>query len=198
MYKNCIKRLMDIILASIFIVIFSPILIMVAIAIKINDGGCILYNANRIKKNGKVFKMYKFRSMKENAPDLRNSDGSTVNSENDIRLTKVGKFIRKSSLDELPQLFNVLKGDMSLVGPRPDLPDALSMYKGNQFNKLLVRPGITGYSQAYFRNAIDMDSKIKNDLYYVENISFLLDIKIIVVTARSILVRSNIYNERSD
>lgn len=189
---------MDIILASIFIVIFSPILIMVAIAIKINDGGCILYNANRIKKNGKVFKMYKFRSMKENAPDLRNSDGSTVNSENDIRLTKVGKFIRKSSLDELPQLFNVLKGDMSLVGPRPDLPDALSMYKGNQFNKLLVRPGITGYSQAYFRNAIDMDSKIKNDLYYVENISFLLDIKIIVVTARSILVRSNIYNERSD
>ena len=121
-----------------------------------------------------------------NAPDIRNEDGSTFNSEKDPRLTKIGNFIRKTSLDETPQILNVIKGDMSIIGPRPDLPEQLSLYEGNEVRKLEVRPGITGLSQAYYRNTIPWKQRIQHDIQYIDNISFWLDVKILFRTILSV------------
>ena len=138
--------------------------------------------------------MYKLRTMKKNMPDLRNPDGSTYNSEDDYRLTSCGKWIRRFSLDELPQVLNVLKGEMSLVGPRPDLPSQEKFYVGNERDKLLVRPGITGYSQAYFRNSISWKERIGFDIFYIQNVSFIMDMKIILKTVTALFQSKNIYN----
>lgn len=193
MYKKFGKRLFDIIGALIILPIFLILLIPVGIGIWVPDRGNIFYNAKRLGKDGKVFKMYKFRSMKMNAPDLRNEDGSTYNGEDDPRLTKIGKFIRKTSIDELPQVINILKGDMSFIGPRPDLPEHMEMYEGEESRKLEVLPGITGYSQAYYRNSIEWKERIKNDIYYIDHVTPLMDIKIIFKTAESILFRKNVF-----
>jgi lipopolysaccharide/colanic/teichoic acid biosynthesis glycosyltransferase len=131
--------------------------------------------------------------MKVNAPDIRNEDGSTFNSEDDPRLTKIGKFIRKTSLDETPQLLNVIKGDMSIIGPRPSLPDAFEMYNSIRKRKFEVRPGITGYSQAYFRNSIGLNEKVEKDLYYIEHISVQFDIRIFIRTVINVFRKENIY-----
>ncbi len=128
-----------------------------------------------------------------NAPDIRNEDGSTFNSENDPRVTNTGKFMRKTSIDETPQLFNILKGDMSFVGPRPDLPDAVNIYKGNEKRKLEVLPGITGYSQAYGRNSVALSDRFQQDRYYVDNLSFLLDVNIILKTVETVLSNKDIF-----
>ena len=197
MYKIFAKRLIDILLSLCFIPFLVVIYIVVAPVIFFYDRGPIFYNAPRLGKNGKVFMMYKFRSMKVNAPDIRNEDGSTFNSENDLRLTPIGKIIRPTSLDEIPQLLNILKGEMSIVGPRPDLPEAIQTYTDIEKKKLLVRPGITGYSQAYFRNSIQMNEKFANDNYYVNNLSFIFDLRIILRTIYIVIGRRNIYtNER--
>lgn len=135
--------------------------------------------------------------MKVNAPDIRNTDGTTFNSDTDPRVTKVGHFIRKTSLDELPQIFNVLKGDMSFIGPRPDLPDALKVYTGNEAKRNSVRPGITGYSQAYFRNNIEIHERFKQDVYYAENVSFALDFKILLKTISTVVCGRNVYRNGS-
>lgn len=193
MYKKFGKRLFDIIGALIILPAFIMLLIPVGIGIWISDRGNIFYNAERLGKNGKVFKMYKFRSMKMNAPDLRNEDGSTYNGEDDPRLTKIGKFIRKTSIDELPQVINILKGDMSFIGPRPDLPEHREMYEDEESRKLEVLPGITGYSQAYYRNSIEWKERIKNDIYYIDHVTPLMDIKIIFKTVESILFRKNVF-----
>jgi len=193
MYRHFFKRAFDLIFALLAIPFFIAIFIFVGPAIYFQDKGPIFYNAPRLGKNGKVFKMYKFRSMKMNALDIRNEDGSTFNAENDPRLTKIGKFIRKTSIDEIPQILNILIGDMSFVGPRPDLPEALVIYNDMQKNKINTRPGITGYSQAYYRNSIQMDEKFNIDVKYVEKLSFLLDIKIILKTIISILCKRNIF-----
>lgn len=137
--------------------------------------------------------MYKFRSMKVNAPDIRNSDGSTFNGEGDNRLTKIGKFIRKTSIDELPQVLNVLKRDMSLIGPRPDLPEHYEMYTEKEKRKLEVLPGITGYNQAFYRNSVEWKERIKNDIYYIDNISFLMDIKVLLKTIKIIIKREAVF-----
>jgi len=131
--------------------------------------------------------------MKINAPDIRNKDGSTFNSEDDPRLTAIGRFIRKTSLDEVPQLLNVIKGDMSIIGPRPDLPEHQAMYEGNESRKLEVRPGVTGYNQAYFRNTIPWKKRIQNDIYYIDHLSCWFDIKIFFRTIASILKRESVY-----
>lgn len=193
MYKNNFKRVIDIIISILFlpfllffIIIFGPIIYM-------QDKGNIFYNSERLGLNGRVFKMYKFRSMKLNAPDIRNDDGSTFNSEDDPRLIKIGKFIRKSSIDEIPQVLNVLKGDMSLIGPRPDLPEHFDMYTEEEKRKLAIRPGLSGYNQAYFRNTIPWKQRIKNDLYYIDNLSFRFDVKIIFKTIFIILSKKNVY-----
>lgn len=159
----------------------------------LEDKGSIFYNSLRLGKNGKIYIMYKFRTMKMNAPDIRNQDGSTFNSENDFRLTKIGKLLRKTSLDETPQLLNVLKGDMSIIGPRPDLPEHRELYKKDESRKLELRPGITGYNQAYFRNTVSWKHRIKNDIYYIDHLSLWLDIIISLKTVVSVLKREDIF-----
>jgi len=197
MYKRLFKRLFDLIFALIAMPFFTIILIIIGPIIYLEDKGSIFYNALRIGKGGRVFKMFKFRSMKINAPDIRNKDGSTFNSEEDSRLTKIGKFIRKTSLDEAPQILNILKGDMSIIGPRPSLPDAFNTYDLYSQKKFEVRPGITGYSQAYYRNSIGLKDKVEKDIYYIEHISFLSDIKIFITTIVNVFRRQNIYNINS-
>jgi len=192
MYRNYFKRLFDLTIAAIALPFWLIILIVIGPIIYFQDRGSIFYNAPRLGKDGKVFKMYKFRSMKMNAPDLRNEDGSTFNAEGDPRLTSIGAFIRKTSLDETPQLLNVIKGDMSIIGPRPDLPDALFLYEDNEKDKLKVRPGITGFNQAYFRNSVSQRKRFANDLYYIQNLSLSLDLKIFIVTAISAIKKKNI------
>ncbi|WMX54283.1 sugar transferase [Peribacillus sp. R9-11] len=193
MYKIFFKRVIDLILAVIALPFWLIILAIVSSIIYFQDKGPIFYNAPRLGENGKVFKMYKFRSMKVNAPDIRNKDGSTFNAENDPRLTKIGKFIRKTSLDETPQLLNIIKGDMSIIGPRPDLPEHEALYEGNENRKLEVRPGVTGFNQAYYRNTVPWKERIQHDIYYIDNLSLWLDIKIFFKTAVSVLKREDVF-----
>lgn len=143
MYKYLIKRILDIILAILLLPFLFVTTILIAPLIYLEDGGSIFYNSKRLGKNGKVFIMYKFRTMKENAKDIRNADGSTYNSIYDPRVTKIGKVLRRTSIDEIPQIINVLKGDMSFIGPRPDLPEHIMLYTNEEKRKLKVRPGIT-------------------------------------------------------
>lgn len=194
MYKKYFKRFLDICFSLIGILIFFLAFIVVAPIIYMTDKGPIFYNAKRLGIYGKPFKMYKFRSMKVNAPDIRNEDGSTYNSDDDPRVTKIGRIMRKTSIDELPQFVNVFLGQMSLIGPRPDPLDDMEIYTQEQKEKLKVRPGITGYNQAYFRNAITQDKKFENDVYYAKNISFILDVKIFIKTIITILRHDNVYS----
>ena len=190
------KRLFDIVVSLIALPFVLLAIAVTAPFIYFTDKGSVFYNADRLGRKGKVFKMYKLRSMKMNSPDLKNADGSTYNGENDPRVTKIGKLMRKTSVDELPQFLNVLKGDMSLIGPRAHLT---TNYKGYELldekrkRRLDVRPGITGYSQAYYRNSATSEQKIENDVYYVENMSFMLDVKIFFKTVFSVLKCENIY-----
>jgi len=192
-YRNFFKRIFDLVMAFIALPFWLIILIIVGPMIYFQDKGSIFYNASRLGKDGKIFKMYKFRSMKMNAPDLRNEDGSTFNAEDDPRLTKIGKFIRKTSLDETPQLLNIIKGDMSIIGPRPDLPEHRELYEGNEVRKLEIRPGVTGYNQAYFRNTIPWKERIKNDIYYIDHLTMWMDIKVFFKTAVSVLKREDVF-----
>lgn len=197
MYKIVIKRLIDIILGVIGFPFFLIAFIIFAPIIYFTDKGPVFYNAKRIGKNGKLFKMYKFRSMYVNAPDIRNADGSTYNGEDDPRVTKIGKFMRATSIDELPQILNILNGTMSLIGPRPDPPDDMRIYTEKQKGKLKVKPGLTGYNQAYYRNSVLQDEKFEHDLYYADHISFCLDVKIFFKTIQTVLLHKNIYNTAS-
>ena len=196
MYRNFFKRIFDLVLAIIALPFWLIILVVVGPMIYFQDKGSIFYNAPRLGKDGKRFRMYKFRSMKMNAPDLRNEDGSTFNAEDDPRLTKIGKFIRKTSLDETPQLINIIKGDMSIIGPRPDLPEHMKLYEGNEARKLEIRPGVTGYNQAYFRNTIPWKERIKNDIYYIDHLTMWMDIKVFFKTAASVLKREDVFVEQ--
>lgn len=192
MYKFLFKRIIDIIvglcalpIVMIFVLIFAPI-------IYIEDKGSIFYLAKRIGKGGKTFNMFKFRSMKMNAPDIRMANGDTYNADDDPRVTKIGRFMRKTSIDEIPQFLNVLNGTMSFIGPRPDTPDFLHVYESEYPSILKIKPGLTGYNQAYFRNSIDGAEKMRNDNYYAEHLSFWLDVKIVFKTIKTVLFRENI------
>lgn len=196
MYKYFFKRLIDLTLSLIALPFFGIIFVILAPIIFLTDRGPVFYNAPRLGKNGKVFKMYKFRSMRVNAPDIRNKDGSTYNGEDDPRVTWIGRIMRKTSLDEVPQLLNVLNGDMSIIGPRPFVTTHYYGYdklEPKKKKRISVRPGITGYSQAYFRNSISQDEKIEKDCYYADHVSFALDIKIFFQTVKSVLMQENIY-----
>ncbi len=193
MYNLFIKRILDLALSVLALPFLVIVFLVVAPLVIIDDYGPVFYSANRIGRNGKIFRMHKFRTMKVNSPDIRLDDGSTYNGENDPRVTKIGKFLRATSIDELPQLFNVLLGQMSLIGPRPDPPDWLARYPQEVKIFLSVRPGITGYSQAYFRNSVDGAEKMKNDVFYAKNIGFFFDCKILLRTFYSILKKENIY-----
>lgn len=192
MYVHFFKRITDFVVALCLFPLFCIIYIVLAPLYFFMDNGPMFYSGKRIGRYGKPFSMYKFRSMKVDAPDIRLKDGSTYNGDDDPRVTKLGRFIRKTSLDEVPQILNVLKGDMSLIGPRPDPLDWLDKYKEEEKAFLNVRPGITGYNQAYFRNSADAQEKIDNDVYYAKNISFVLDAKIVMKTVKTVLFRENV------
>lgn len=195
-YKTINKRLIDLLISLVLLPLILLVLVIASILIKLDDNGKIFHVSKRIGKNSKVFDMYKLRTMKENSIDIRNNDGSTYNAIDDNRLTRVGKFLRKTSIDELPQIINVIKGDMSLVGPRPDLEDQLLLYDENSFKKLKMKPGVTGYAMAYYRNSITWAEKIRYDIYYIDNVSFFLDIKILFRTFINVILRKNIFIEK--
>ena len=200
MYNLFIKRLFDI-LGSIVLLPFVLLeIIIFAPFIWLIDRGPVFYNAIRAGKEYKPFKMFKLRSMYVNSPDLRNPDGSTYNSDKDPRVTPIGRILRKASLDEFPQILNVLLGHMSFVGPRPKIWHAekkLSEMDENRQKSYSVKPGITGYAQAYYRNSITQDEKFKWDAYYADHASLGMDIKILLKTVVSVIARKNINTEES-
>lgn len=200
MYKRLFKRLFDILGALVLFPFVLIVIIVFAPIIWLTDKGPVFYNAYRVTTGYKPFKMFKLRSMYVNSPNLKNPDGSTFNSDNDPRVTPIGRFLRKTSLDEFPQFLNVLLGDMSFIGPRPKIWHAdkdLTNLDENRKKSYSVRPGVTGYAQAFFRNSITQDEKFKWDAYYVDNLSFALDLKILWQTLISVIARKNINTTHS-
>ena len=191
MYKKFFKPLMDKLLAIILFILFSPVMILVALLIFFTMGRPILFTQDRPGYKEKIFKLYKFRTMN----NKRDENGELL--PDDKRLTKIGKFIRSTSLDELPQLINVLKGDMSFVGPRPLLVEYLPLYNNEQKKRHNVKPGITGWAQVNGRNAISWEEKFKHDIWYVENLSFFLDLKILFLTLIKVLNRTGVYQDKN-
>lgn len=201
MYEFFLKRVIDILIGLFALPFVLVIIICCAPFIWLTDRGPIFYNATRAGKGYKPFKMFKLRSMYVNSPDLKNPDGSTFNSDNDPRVTRIGRFMRKTSLDEFPQFLNILIGDMSFIGPRPKL------YREERLNEsdatedmkksFTVKPGVTGYAQAYFRNSITQDEKFHWDAYYADHVSFMMDVRIIFQTIYSVIGRKNINTEQS-
>lgn len=185
MYKNVIKRISDFILAFILLIIAAIPMLIVAMCIKIEDKGPIIYKSKRVGKNCKIFNVYKFRSMKVNRQELHS------NLSHEQMVTKVGKVIRKTSLDELPQLINILKGEMSFIGPRPWIPEYYDWFTDEQKRRSNVLPGISGLAQVKGRNGISIFKKIEYDLYYVEHISMWLDIKIVFETIVQVFKKTN-------
>lgn len=199
-YTKYFKRILDVCISVLLLPFVVLEIIILSPFIWLTDRGPIFYNSVRATKGYKQFKMFKLRSMYVNSPDLRNSDGSTYNSDKDPRVTTIGKILRKTSLDELPQFLNILKGDMSLVGPRPKLwNEYKNLEEMDEIRRksYSVKPGVTGYAQAYFRNSITQDEKFKWDAYYADNISFWMDVKILWQTVVSVIGRKNINTEQS-
>lgn len=193
MYKHFFKRVFDIILSVIALPFWLVIAIPIMIAIKLDDRGPVFYKSKRVGRGFKQFGMYKFRSMKVNAPDLRNADGGTFNASDDPRVTKIGKFLRETSLDETPQLLNIIRGDMSIIGPRAGDWESVDTYENDEKDKCKVRPGLTGYCQAYYRNSASVREKRLKDAWYANNLSFWLDVKIFFKTISTVLKRENLY-----
>ena len=189
MYRCFFKRFFDFLLSLIAIILLSPVFLIVALLVRTKLGSPILFCQERPGKDEKIFKMYKFRSMS----DERDENGQLMPDE--VRLTSFGKKLRSTSLDELPELFNILKGDMSIVGPRPLLVKYLPLYSAEQRKRHDVRPGLTGWAQANGRNAISWEEKFKYDVEYTEKYSFFMDLKIIFLTVRSVLRHEGISSE---
>ena len=192
MYQHCIKRIFDFILVFCTLAIIWPIFLIITLWLYFaNRGAGVFFLQNRPGKKGKFFKVIKYKTM----TDERDENGNLLPDEK--RLTKIGKFIRSTSIDELPQLINVLKGDMALIGPRPLLPQYLPLYSKEQARRHAVRPGITGWAQVNGRNAISWTKKFELDVWYVDHISFLLDLKIIFLTIKKVFVREGISSDTS-
>lgn len=192
-FYEAVKRIFDILIGIVAMPFLAIVIVIVGIAIKLDDGGPIFYKARRIGKNSRIFNMYKFRSMIVNAPNWTNADGSTYNASDDDRVTKVGRLIRKTSIDELPQFINILIGDMSFIGPRASGAGALDSYLPDEVAKMNVRPGLTGYTQAYFRNNLSVREKRLKDAWYAENMTFGLDVKIFFKTIVTVFKKENVY-----
>jgi undecaprenyl phosphate N,N'-diacetylbacillosamine 1-phosphate transferase len=189
------KRLLDLLLCCVALPIALPLVALCALAVRWNSPGPILFRQKRIGMNRRPFEILKFRSMYVNAPDIRNSDGSTFNGAQDNRVTPVGRFLRKTSLDEVPQLINVLRGEMSFVGPRPDLPDTIQHYRPNDHLRLSVPPGVTGLPQVRGRNTLPWEVRREMDVEYAVTRSLWLDIRIILMTVPAVLLCRDIYIE---
>ena len=192
MYRGLIKRLLDFFVSLIALLILSPVLIIVSVWLYfVNEGAGVFFTQDRPGKNNQIFRLIKFKTMN----DKRDKDGKLL--PDGERLTKAGRLVRSTSLDEIPQLINVLKGDMSLIGPRPLLIKYLPLYNAEQARRHEVRPGITGWAQVNGRNAISWEEKFKLDVWYVDNVSFLLDIKILLKTVYNVIKRKGISSETS-
>ncbi|WP_329766606.1 sugar transferase [Bacillus nitratireducens] len=188
-YRRLIKRPMDFILSVIAIIVLSPVFLIVAFLVKIKLGSPVLFKQERPGLHGNIFKMYKFRTM----TDEKNEDGELL--PDSVRLTKFGKFLRSTSLDELPGLFNIFKGNMSIIGPRPLLVQYLPLYNEHQKRRHEVRPGLSGLAQVNGRNAIRWEEKFNYDVEYVESVSFITDWKIILLTIKKVFIREGINSE---
>ena len=187
MYKNFFKRVLDFSISLIALIIISPILLVVTIWLHFaNKGAGAFFTQERPGKDAEIFKVIKFKTM----TDERDANGDLLSDEQ--RLTKVGKFVRSTSIDELPQLINVLKGDMALIGPRPLLPQYLPLYSKEQARRHEVRPGISGWAQCHGRNAISWTEKFKLDVWYVDHVSFITDVKVILITIKKVLFKEDI------
>ena len=191
MYKRFVKRCLDFLLSLAALIFLSPVLLLVAILVRCKLGSPILFKQERPGLHEKIFCMYKFRTM----TDAKDADGNLLPDE--VRLTKFGKLLRSTSLDELPELFNILRGDMAIVGPRPLLVQYLSRYNERQHHRHDVRPGFTGLAQVNGRNSISWQEKSEWDVKYVENVSFLMDLRIIAKTVKVVLKRDGISSETS-
>lgn len=191
MYKRFVKRCLDFLLSLAALIILSPVLLLVAILVRCKLGSPILFKQERPGLHEKIFCMYKFRTM----TDAKDADGNLLPDE--VRLMKFGKLLRSTSLDELPELFNILKGDMAIVGPRPLLVQYLPRYNERQRRRHDVRPGFTGLAQVNGRNSISWPEKFEWDVRYVENVSFLMDLRIIAKTVKVVLKRDGISSETS-
>ena len=185
MYKKGIKRLLDILISLVILVLFSWLYIILAILVRVKLGSPVLFKQPRPGKDEKIFNMYKFRTM----TDEKDANGKLLPDKD--RLTKFGKLLRKTSLDELPELFCILKGDMSFIGPRPLLVEYLPYYTEREKLRHTVRPGLTGLAQASGRNTVDWDTRFKLDVTYVENLSFLMDLKVIAMTFKTVFGHSD-------
>lgn len=185
-YETCVKRLLDVILSGGALIVLSPVLLVTAILVRIKLGSPVIFCQPRPGKDEKIFNLYKFRSM----TDARDEKGNLLPDE--IRLTGFGKFLRSASLDELPELWNILRGDMSIVGPRPLLVKYLPLYNEEQRHRHDVRPGLTGWAQANGRNAISWEEKFRLDVWYVQNLSFAVDVKTIFLTVKAVFCREGI------
>jgi undecaprenyl phosphate N,N'-diacetylbacillosamine 1-phosphate transferase len=192
-FELAIKRVVDLLVATVSLLILAPFLAGIALAIRLTSPGPALFRQQRLGKGQVPFACYKFRTMYVDSPDLRNPDGSTFNAEDDPRVTRVGRFLRKTSLDELPQLLNVFKGDMSLVGPRPDIVEAISLYKPGDEKRLAVKPGMTGWAVIHGRNAVPLDQRRAFDLEYVDKFSLALDFRILLRTVPFVLLGKGLY-----
>jgi len=181
LYRRYLKRLLDIVLSALFLIVFSWLYLILFILVRIKLGSPVLFKQPRPGKDEKVFNMYKFRTM----TDERDAEGNLLPDE--VRLTKFGLVLRKTSLDELPELFCILKGDMSIIGPRPLLVKYLPYYNETEKLRHSVRPGLTGYAQAHGRNAISWEKKFEYDVYYVKNLSFAMDVRVIIDTVKAVL-----------
>lgn len=181
MYKNFIKRIIDLIISLVCLCLFSPILIFLIIGLTIANSGSPFFIQKRPGKNGKIFSIIKFKTM----TDVKDNSGNLLSDAE--RITKIGGLVRKLSLDEIPQLINVISGEMSLIGPRPLLPEYLPLYSKEQYRRHNVKPGITGWAQVNGRNAIEWKKKLALDTWYVDNLSLLLDIKIIILTIKKVI-----------
>jgi lipopolysaccharide/colanic/teichoic acid biosynthesis glycosyltransferase len=191
MYKKIIKRFLDFVIALIGLVLILPLFVLVIVGLFFVNHGKPFFFQIRPGKNGRLFKIIKFKTMN----DKKDSEGNLLSDE--YRLTKIGAFVRKTSLDEIPQLLNVLKGDMSLIGPRPLLPEYLPLYNESQRRRHKVKPGITGWAQVNGRNAISWKQKFEYDVWYVKNISFVLDCKILFLTIKKVFKREGITADNS-
>lgn len=190
-YERIVKRIIDIIVSGLFLIVFSWLYLILYFVVKNKLGSPVLFKQDRPGYKGKIFKMFKYRSM----TDERDESGELLPDE--VRLTAFGKKLRSTSLDELPEMLNVFKGDMSLIGPRPLLVSYLPLYNERQSHRHNVRPGITGYAQAYGRNSISWEEKFEKDVYYVENCSFLLDLKIIFHTIKVVITHEGVSSATS-
>lgn len=188
-YGRFIKRPMDFILSLIAIIMLSPVFLIVAFLVKTRLGSPVLFKQERPGLNGTIFKMYKFRTM----TDEKNEDGELL--PDSVRLTRFGKFLRSTSLDELPGLFNIFKGDMSIIGPRPLLVQYLPLYNEHQKRRHEVRPGLSGLAQVNGRNAISWEEKFNYDVEYVNNVNFIMDWKIILLTIKKVFIREGINSQ---